>query len=315
MNYVSFSYLYMFSCIHSAVAKTMKIDTQDCFGLPEKPFIIFGAVVSHTRAIGRTLCYFQPSDQNQYLSIYPTKLDLRRRFGTCPVIQINEFTSVRDELIDNTDVNMIIPMKVPDDTKLIFQANCTNYASMLDKTVHTSSSNLKIQILFDPANSAASDVTYQFIISSYGNLKGFNLFTYIRICLHLITSLCCLHFLYCTLYVTNTQCESIVLGPSYNCPSNTFRCWDAATNCIPDSLTCDTIANCHDGSDENGYLCRCIMIFLSHSIIGTGRINGIPIPLFAIIIAISFFGLILLVLTIVFVLRKQRQRKRREEQT
>ncbi|TNN12187.1 Low density lipo receptor class A cysteine rich isoform 2 [Schistosoma japonicum] len=218
MNYVSFSYLYMFSCIHSAVAKTMKIDTQDCFGLPEKPFIIFGAVVSHTRAIGRTLCYFQPSDQNQYLSIYPTKLDLRRRFGTCPVIQINEFTSVRDELIDNTDVNMIIPMKVPDDTKLIFQANCTNYASMLDKTVHTSSSNLKIQILFDPANSAASDVTYQFIISSY------------------------------------------VLGPSYNCPSNTFRCWDAATNCIPDSLTCDTIANCHDGSDENGYLCRCIMV-------------------------------------------------------
>ncbi|KAK4471379.1 hypothetical protein MN116_004812 [Schistosoma mekongi] len=260
MNYVSFTCLYMFSCIHSAVAKTMKIDTQDCFRLPEKPFIIFGAVVSHTRAIGRTLCYFQPSNQNQYLSIYPTKLDLRRRFGSCPVIQIKEFTSVRDELIDNTDVNMVIAMKVPDDTKLIFQANCTNYASMLDKTVHTSSSNLKIQISFDPANSAASDVTYQFVISSY------------------------------------------VLGPSYNCPSDTFRCWDAATNCIPDSLTCDTIANCHDGSDENGYLC-------------TGRINGIPIPLFAIIIAISFFGLILLVLTIVFVLRKQRQRKRKEEQT
>ncbi|VDP59743.1 unnamed protein product [Schistosoma curassoni] len=201
----------------------------DCFGLPENPFIIFGAVVSHTRAIGRTLCYFQPSEQNQYLSIYPTKLVLPSQFGTCPVIQIKEFTSVRDELIDNSDVNMIIPMKVPDDTKLIFQANCTNYPSMLDKVVHTSSSNLKIQILFDPANSAASDVAYQFVISSY------------------------------------------VLGPSYNCPSDTFRCWDAATNCVPDSLTCDTIANCHDGSDENGYLC-------------TGRINGIPIPLFAIII-------------------------------
>ncbi|XP_018651062.1 LOW QUALITY PROTEIN: hypothetical protein Smp_127500 [Schistosoma mansoni] len=236
----------------------LNVDTQDCFGLPEKPFIIFGAVVSHTRAIGRTLCYFQPSDQNQYLSIYPTKLILPSQFGTCPVIQIKEFTSVRDELIDNSDVNMIIPMKVPDDTKLIFQANCTNYLSMLDKVVHTSSSNLKIQILFDPANSAASDVAYQFVISSY--------------------------------------------GPSYNCPSDTFRCWDAATNCIPDSLTCDTIANCHDGSDENGYLC-------------TGRINGIPIPLFAIIITISIFGLILLVLTIVFVIRKQRKHKRKTEQT
>ncbi|VDP63604.1 unnamed protein product [Schistosoma mattheei] len=141
--------------------------------MPEKPFIIFGAVVSHTRAIGRTLCYFQPSEQNQYLSIYPTKLVLPSQFGTCPVIQIKEFTSVRDELIDNSDVNMIIPMKVPDDTKLIFQANCTNYPSMLDKVVHTSSSNLKIQILFDPANSAASDVAYQFVISSYGNLNYF----------------------------------------------------------------------------------------------------------------------------------------------
>lgn len=87
--------------------------------MPENPFIIFGAVVSHTRAIGRTLCYFQPSEQNQYLSIYPTKLVLPSQFGTCPVIQIKEFTSVRDELIDNSDVNMIIPMKVPDDTKLI----------------------------------------------------------------------------------------------------------------------------------------------------------------------------------------------------
>ncbi|CAI2728562.1 unnamed protein product [Schistosoma spindalis] len=246
--------------IYSVRSKTIKIDTQDCFGLPEKPFIIFGAVVSHTRAIGRTLCYFQPSDQNQYLSIYPTKLVLPSQFGMCPVIQIKEFTSVRDELIDNSDVNMIIPMKVPDDTKLIFQANCTNYPSMLDKVVHTSSSNLKIQILFDPANSAASDVAYQFVISSY------------------------------------------VLGPSYNCPSDTFRCWDAATNCIPDSLTCDTIANCHDRSDENGYLC-------------TGRINGIPIPLFAIIITISIFGLILLVLTIVFVIRKQRKHKCKTEQT
>ncbi|RTG91252.1 uncharacterized protein DC041_0011362 [Schistosoma bovis] len=150
-------------------------------------------------------------------------------FKQTSYIKIKEFTSVRDELIDNSDVNMIIPMKVPDDTKLIPTVRII--PSMLDKVVHTSSSNLKIQILFDPANSAA-DVAYQFVISSY------------------------------------------VLGPSYNCPSDTFRCWDAATNCIPDSLTCDTIANCHDGSDENGYLC-------------TGRINGIPIPLFAIIITIS----------------------------
>ncbi|CAH8523889.1 unnamed protein product [Schistosoma mattheei] len=234
MNSFLSTYIYAFLLwIYSVRSKTIKIDTQDCFGLPEKPFIIFGAVVSHTRAIGRTLCYFQPSEQNQYLSIYPTKLVLPSQFGTCPVIQIKEFTSVRDELIDNSDVNMIIPMKVPDDTKLIFQAN---------------------------SNSAASDVAYQFVISSY------------------------------------------VLGPSYNCPSDTFRCWDAATNCIPDSLTCDTIANCHDGSDENGYLC-------------TGRINGIPIPLFAIIITISIFGLILLVLTIVFVIRKQRKHKRKTEQT
>ncbi|CAH8502603.1 unnamed protein product [Schistosoma turkestanicum] len=261
MNNFFLTYLHVsLLWIHFVKPKTLKIDTQDCFGLPEKPFIIFGAVVSHTNAIGRTLCYFQPSDQNQYLSIYPTKLNLPSQFGTCPTIQIKEFTSVRDEIIDNSDVNMIIPMRVPDDTKSIFQANCTNYASLLDKTVRTSSPNMKIQILFDPANSAPSDVSYQFVISSY------------------------------------------VLGPSYNCPSDTFRCWDAATNCIPDSLTCDTIANCHDGSDENGYLC-------------TGRINGIPIPLFGIIIAISIFGLILLVLSIVFVLRKQRKRKRKGEQT
>ncbi|CAH8524510.1 unnamed protein product [Heterobilharzia americana] len=244
----------------SGETKTMKIDTQDCFGLPEKPFIIYGAVISHTRAIGRTLCYFQPSDTNQYLSIYPTKLELPRQFGSCPIIQINEFTSVRNEIIDNSDANMLIPMTVPADTKLIFQANCTNYASMQSKGVHTSSPNLRIQILFDPYSSAASDVTYQFVISSYA------------------------------------------LGPSYNCPSNTFRCWDAATNCIPDSLTCDTVYNCYDGSDENGYLC-------------TGRINGIPIPLFAIIIAVSFIGLILLVLTVVFVLRKKRKHKLKEEQT
>nr|CAH8848700.1 unnamed protein product [Trichobilharzia regenti] len=260
-NNLVFLYIYAsLLWVNSGETRTLKIDTQECFGLPEKPFITHGAVIVHTRAIGRTLCYFQPSDTNQYLSIYPTKLELPRQFGVCPTIQINEFTSVRDELIDNSDPNMFIPMTVPADTKLIFQANCTNYASMQSKTVHTSSPNLRIQILFDPYNSAASDVEYQFVISSY------------------------------------------VLGPSYNCPSNTFRCWDAATNCIPDSLTCDGISNCRDGSDENGYLC-------------TGRINGIPIPLFAIIIAVSFLGLILLVLAVVFLLRKRRIRKQKEEQT
>lgn len=53
---------------------------------------------------------------------------------------------------------------------------------MLDKVVHTSSSNLKIQILFDPANSAASDVAYQFVISSYGNLNYFVIYLHNRVC-------------------------------------------------------------------------------------------------------------------------------------
>ncbi|KAA0198888.1 hypothetical protein FBUS_03134 [Fasciolopsis buskii] len=49
---------------------------------------------------------------------------------------------------------------------------------------------------------------------------------------------------------------SFVIGPSFNCPSGTFRCWTDRSRCIPEALTCDGVDNCSDNSDENNYLCK-----------------------------------------------------------
>ncbi|CAH8633646.1 unnamed protein product [Dicrocoelium dendriticum] len=100
----------------------------------------------------------------------------------------------------------------------------------------------------------------------------------------------------------NLTLTSYFVGPSFSCPTGTFRCWDDRSKCIPESLTCDGVNNCVDHSDENNYLC-------------TGRINGIPIPLFAIILVVSFLGLVLIVTMIVFVLRRHKAKSKQEEQT
>ncbi|KER32881.1 hypothetical protein T265_01167 [Opisthorchis viverrini] len=236
------------------------VDTQDCFGLPENPITLAGAFVANSRLPGRTTCYFAPSESGQYLSMRFSSLLLPRKANSCPTLTINEYSSVREELIDDTDPNLRVPMVVPADPKQLFRSDCTNYEKMLEQVVRTSAPGLRIEMIFEPMNSDLTDVSYALIITSF------------------------------------------LIGPSFNCPSGTFRCWSDRSRCIPESLTCDGIDNCFDDSDENNYLC-------------TGRINGIPIPLFAIIIVVSFLGLVLIVTTVVFVLRKHRTKVREEEQT
>ncbi|TGZ64470.1 hypothetical protein CRM22_006348 [Opisthorchis felineus] len=210
-------------------SKTVKVDTQDCFGLPQNPITLAGAFVANSRLPGRTTCYFGPSESGQYLSMRFSTLLLPRKASSCPTLTINEYSSVREELIDDTDPNLRVPMVIPADPKQLFRSDCTNYEKMLEQVVRTSAPGLRIEMIFEPMNADLTDVSYTLIITSF------------------------------------------LIGPSFNCPSGTFRCWSDRSRCIPESLTCDGIDNCFDDSDENNYLC-------------TGRINGIPIPLFAIII-------------------------------
>ncbi|KAF8571397.1 hypothetical protein P879_00171 [Paragonimus westermani] len=253
--------LYIVGIISKVInGNTVRVNTQDCFGLPESPITLAGAVVTHSQMAGRTLCYFSPLMPEQYLSLQFTVLTLPRQSWNCPTISLNEFSSVRDELIDGDDPNLRVPMIVPADPKLLFFANCTNADQMIHTSVRTSSPGLRLEMIFDPLSSDATDVFFSMTLTSF------------------------------------------IIGPSFNCPSGTFRCWNDRSKCIPESLTCDGVNNCFDDSDENNYLC-------------TGRINGIPIPLFAIIIVVSFLALVLIVTTVVFVLRKRKTKIDREEQT
>lgn len=93
------------------------VDTIDCFGSPEKPYTFEGALVSHTRARERILCFFQPTKPTQYISVFAKKLDISQFGENCPTLSINEYSSVREELIDDFDLR--IPMLVPSDPKLI----------------------------------------------------------------------------------------------------------------------------------------------------------------------------------------------------
>ncbi|VDM30248.1 unnamed protein product [Hydatigera taeniaeformis] len=64
------------------------------------------------------------------------------------------------------------------------------------------------------------------------------------------------------------------LGNTFSCPAEHFRCFNSRDHCIPNSITCDGVDNCFDGSDESNYLC-------------TGRIGNLPLPLFIILVLVA----------------------------
>ncbi|THD21698.1 hypothetical protein D915_007659 [Fasciola hepatica] len=260
MNAFTIYIFLMFQKLQLSVCNTVRFNTQECAGQPEEPMALAGAIVHDGMTPGRTTCYFGPNDPVQYVAIRIDKAELPKSLGNCPKLTLHEYSSVREELIDNTDPNLRVAMVVPADPKLLVEANCSNYEKIRRTALQTSSPGLKLQMLFDPFSSSVSELSYEFTLTSF------------------------------------------VIGPSFNCPTGTFRCWSDRSRCIPESLTCDGVDNCFDNSDENNYLC-------------TGRINGIPIPLFAIIIAVSFIAFVLVVTTIVFVLRKQKTKIKKEEHT
>ncbi|OON15308.1 hypothetical protein X801_08892, partial [Opisthorchis viverrini] len=291
------------------------VDTQDCFGLPENPITLAGAFVANSRLPGRTTCYFAPSESGQYLSMRFSSLLLPRKANSCPTLTINEYSSVREELIDDTDPNLRVPMVVPADPKQLFRSDCTNYEKMLEQVVRTSAPGLRIEMIFEPMNSDLTDVSYALIITSF------------------------------------------LIGPSFNCPSGTFRCWSDRSRCIPESLTCDGIDNCFDDSDENNYLCKILsgeisepfLLFRQPVISGIilnpdppkasdqqSKSYGLGVSQYMatfsfevtfecsvmyfeymtgfFVMTVSFLGLVLIVTTVVFVLRKHRTKVREEEQ-
>ncbi|CAL8069757.1 unnamed protein product [Calicophoron daubneyi] len=258
-NFTTFCLLIIAAC-RPSLENTVGINTADCFGLPESPITVAGALVQNSQTPGRTLCYFASPESEQYLSVRFDSLTLPRRFGSCPTLTVNEYSSVRSELIDDEDTNLRVAMIVPSDPKALFTANCTNYEKLRGRMFQTLSPGLKLELIFDPLNSDGTGVIYILTLTSF------------------------------------------VIGPSFNCPSGTFRCWGNRSTCIPESLTCDGIDNCPDGSDENSYYC-------------TGRINGLPVPLLVIIIVVAFLVLVLIVTSVVFILRKRRTKAQKEEKT
>ncbi|KAL7065088.1 hypothetical protein AAHC03_05393 [Spirometra sp. Aus1] len=94
---------------------------------------------------------------------------------------------------------------------------------------------------------------------------------------------------------------SYYLGTAYSCPADNFRCWNARDRCIPDSLTCDGVDNCYDGSDETNFLC-------------TGRIGYLPLPLFVILILVGILCMIVVITSIIFCIRRDRLRRQEKSE-
>ncbi|KAF6773125.1 hypothetical protein AHF37_07726 [Paragonimus kellicotti] len=66
--------------IVSIILKLINGNTvRDCFGLPESPITLAGAIITHSQMAGRTLCYFSPLMPEQYLSLQFTVLTLPRQ--------------------------------------------------------------------------------------------------------------------------------------------------------------------------------------------------------------------------------------------
>ncbi|KAL5110497.1 hypothetical protein TcWFU_006146 [Taenia crassiceps] len=89
------------------------------------------------------------------------------------------------------------------------------------------------------------------------------------------------------------------LGNTFSCPAEHFRCFNSRDHCIPDSITCDGVDNCFDGSDESNYLC-------------TGRIGNLPLPLFIILVLAAILVLLGLITGLAIYLRRRHFQKQRE---
>ncbi|VDP90371.1 unnamed protein product [Echinostoma caproni] len=151
----------MLSRFHWVQCNTVRISAQECSEQPEKPLTLAGVVVYGGTTLGRTLCYFAPESSLQYVAIKMDKLELAKSLGQCPRLMLFEYSSVREELIDNTDPN------------LRFHANCSNYEKLRQFTLQTSSPGLKLQMLYDPFNAPVSELYYEFTLTSFGE-SGFH---------------------------------------------------------------------------------------------------------------------------------------------
>lgn len=108
-----------------------QVNTQECAGQPEEPMSFAGAVVYNGVTLGRTTCYFGPNDPVQYMAIKIDKMELPKSLGNCATWKLHEYSSVREELIDNTDPNLRVAMVVPSDPKLLVRDNFGFYSYLL----------------------------------------------------------------------------------------------------------------------------------------------------------------------------------------
>ncbi|TPP61440.1 hypothetical protein FGIG_10927, partial [Fasciola gigantica] len=167
MNAFTIYIFLMFQKLQLSVCNTVRFNTQECAGQPEEPMALAGAIVHDGMTLGRTTCYFGPNDPIQYVAIKIDKVELPKSLGNCPKLTLHEYSSVREELIDNTDPNLRVAMVVPADPKLLVEANCSNYEKIRRTALQTSSPGLKLQMLFDPFSSSVSELSYEFTLTSF----------------------------------------------------------------------------------------------------------------------------------------------------
>ncbi|KAL3310343.1 hypothetical protein Ciccas_011099, partial [Cichlidogyrus casuarinus] len=224
-----------FYLFQTSYSRTFELDTDVCFGLPAQPLVLMGVSLASVSKTGRAICYLNPP-AGQYFRIFIKSLDLLSTVnGDCPFLTIDEYFGTVTERVEIETSNLFINVDTPGNKNNIFTANCSNYLQ-LPSTLSTSASDRSLQISYMPTRFGQTN-KFKLVASSY----------------------------------SKPACASSVFlsvrSAAFSCPSEYFRCWDDSSICIPDSLTCDGVNNCLDGSDEYPFLC-------------TGRIGGIPLPLF-----------------------------------
>lgn len=86
--------------------------------------------------------------------------------------------------------------------------------------------------------------------------------------------------------------SSFMRGASFTCKPNYFLCWHYKYRCLPESLLCDGYDNCFDNSDEFDYSC-------------TGRIAGMILPSFVIMLLAVLVVFVIIVWAAVVLIRRR----------
>ncbi|VDK31959.1 unnamed protein product [Taenia asiatica] len=247
-------------------ALSTSFDALECFQSPKNPIRFDSIVLSGHGIRGSTKCFLDSVYSDYYLRVRVNKLELQ---GNCPSFSVSEYSTLRISEIPESENFPSIKIYQPSDDNQLFKATCDTRAAFINTVVQTSMPGRKLMVEFDPAD--------------FGDTNSFEI---------TVTP-----FSIGLLAIAGTIGHPWILED--RCPAEHFRCFNSRDHCIPDSITCDGVDNCFDGSDESNYLC-------------TGRIGNLPLPLFIILVLVAILVLLGLITGLAIYLRRRHFQKQRE---